>query len=76
MTQEPENPEEPDEIEKEDENVEDNKPLVETEEEPPQQEDEIAEPLPLIATDDTSDLLVRVFKLFLDSFNCLSCYVE
>lgn len=61
MTQKPEEPEEAAEIEKEVENVDDNKPLVETEEAPEQKEEEIAEPPPLIATDDTSDLLVRIF---------------
>ncbi|CAK9325823.1 unnamed protein product [Citrullus colocynthis] len=56
QTQEPEKPEEPAEIEKEVENVEDNKPLIETEEEPQHKEEEVVEPPPLIATD-TSDLL-------------------
>ncbi|XP_038889725.1 putative clathrin assembly protein At5g57200 [Benincasa hispida] len=57
LTQEPDKPEEPSEVEKEVENVEDNNPLVETEEEPQQKEEEVAEPPPLIATNDTSDLL-------------------
>lgn len=61
MTQEQDKPEEPGEIEKEVENVEDNKPPVETEEEPQQKEGEVAEPPPLIATHDASDLLVRIF---------------
>ncbi|KAL0552159.1 hypothetical protein IC582_011256 [Cucumis melo] len=57
LTQEEDKPEESAEIEKEVENVEDNKPLVETEEEPQQKEEEVAEPPPLIETHDPSDLL-------------------
>lgn len=62
LTQEEDKPEESAEIEKEVENVEDNKPLVETEEEPQQKEEEVAEPPPLIETHDPSDLLVRIFR--------------
>ncbi|KAJ7979409.1 ENTH/ANTH/VHS superfamily protein [Quillaja saponaria] len=53
----PEEPEEPSESEKEPDKVEEDKPLVDAEEEPQPKEEKVAEPPPLISTDDTGDLL-------------------
>ncbi|KAI9191308.1 hypothetical protein LWI28_006717 [Acer negundo] len=54
----PQKPEEPAESEKQEEKVEENEPMEETQDEPEPKEEEVVEaPQPLISTEDTGDLL-------------------